>query len=98
MFLENGVPKICCKFTGEHLCRRVISIKLQKQASAWVFSCKFAAYFQNSLYLWVAASNAKKPEIYLGPYQTSIIEIFEKIGNGFTYFCKKLHHRYFIRS
>ena len=28
MFLRKGVPKICRKFTGEHLCRSVISIKL----------------------------------------------------------------------
>ena len=29
VFLEKGVLKICCKFTGEHLCWSVISIKLQ---------------------------------------------------------------------
>ena len=28
MFLGNGVLKICGKFTGEHPCRSVISIKL----------------------------------------------------------------------
>ena len=28
LFLRKGVPKICSKFTGEHLCRSVISIKL----------------------------------------------------------------------
>ena len=28
VFLEKGVLKICCKFTGEHPCRSVISIKL----------------------------------------------------------------------
>ena len=27
--LRKGVMKICCKFTGEHPCRNVISIKLQ---------------------------------------------------------------------
>ena len=35
------VIKICNKFTGKHPCERVISIKCK-------FSCKFAAYFQNS--------------------------------------------------
>ena len=30
MFLGKGVLKICSKFTGEHPCRSVISIKLQK--------------------------------------------------------------------
>ena len=29
MFLGKGVLKICRKFTGEHTCRTVISIKLQ---------------------------------------------------------------------
>ena len=29
VFLRKGVLKICIKFTGEHLCRSVISIKLQ---------------------------------------------------------------------
>ena len=29
VFLENGDPKICNKFTGEHPCRNAISIKLQ---------------------------------------------------------------------
>ena len=28
VFLEKGVLKICSKFTGEHSCRSVISIKL----------------------------------------------------------------------
>ena len=28
LFLGKGVQKICCKFTGEHPCRNVISIKL----------------------------------------------------------------------
>ena len=43
LFLGKGVLKICNKCTGEHPWRSVISIKL-----AWVFSCKFAAYFQNT--------------------------------------------------
>ena len=28
VFLGKGVPKICSKFTGEHSCQSVISIKL----------------------------------------------------------------------
>ena len=63
-FLRKDVLKICSKFTAEHPCRSTISIKFVKQlywncTSAWVFSCKFAAYFQNTFYqdhLWVAAS------------------------------------------
>ena len=37
VFLVKGVLKICSKFTEEH-------------PSAWVFFCKFAAYFQNTFY------------------------------------------------
>ena len=29
LFLGKGVLKICSKFTGEHPCKKVISIKLQ---------------------------------------------------------------------
>ena len=58
VFLRNGVLKICNKFTGEHPCQSAISIKLQS-TSAWVFSCKVIAFFQNIFsqeHLWVAAS------------------------------------------
>ena len=44
VFLEKGVPKICNKFTGENPRRSVTSIHF----SAWVFTCKFAAYFQKT--------------------------------------------------
>ena len=33
VFLINDVLKICSKFAGEHLCRSVISIKLQSNCS-----------------------------------------------------------------
>ena len=49
VFLQKGVLKICRKFTGEHPCRKVISIKLQlywNRTSAW--TCKSAAYFQDT--------------------------------------------------
>ena len=57
----NGVLKICSKFTGEHPCRSAISINqlYRNCTSARVFSCKFAAYFQNTFYqdkLLMAAS------------------------------------------
>ena len=54
VFLRKSVLKICSKITGEHPCRSVYSIKLQStlicwnHTSAWVFSCKFATYFQNT--------------------------------------------------
>ena len=43
MFLGKGDLKICSKFTGEHPCRSVISIKLLKN----IFSLE---------HLWTAAS------------------------------------------
>ena len=52
-FLRKGVLKICSKFTGEHLCRSAILTKLLQlygnHLSIWVFSFKFASYFQNTL-------------------------------------------------
>ena len=50
VFLVKGVLKIYRKFAGGHPYRSVISIKFQNHTSAWVFSCKFAAYFQNTFY------------------------------------------------
>ena len=46
VFLGKGVLKIYSKFAGERPCQGVISIGLY--TSAWVFPCKFAAYFQNA--------------------------------------------------
>ena len=48
LFLRKGVLKICSKFT-EHPCRSAICKAKQlywNHTSAWVFSCKFAAYFR----------------------------------------------------
>ena len=54
VFLRKGVLKMCFKFTGEHPSQSAISIKLQSSffwnhTLAWVFSCKFAGYFQNTV-------------------------------------------------
>ena len=49
---SEGVQKLCSKFTGEHPCQIVISIKLVNHTSTWLFFCKFAAYFQNNLFLY----------------------------------------------
>ena len=51
VFLGKSVLKICSKLTGEHPCRSAIPIKLQlywNRTLAYVFSCKLAAYFQNT--------------------------------------------------
>ena len=45
-FLGVGLHKICCKFTGEQSRRSRISIKLQSNFMAWLFSGKYVAYFQ----------------------------------------------------
>ena len=47
VFPGKGVLKICSKFTGEYSCRSVQSYR--NHTLAWVFPCKFAAYFQNTL-------------------------------------------------
>ena len=53
VFLQKGVLKIYNKFTGKHLCRKKDFNKVALQlywnhTSAWVFSCKFVAFFQNT--------------------------------------------------
>ena len=53
VFLWKGVLKICSKFTGEHQMLKCDFNKVALQlywnhTSAWVFPCKFAAYFQNA--------------------------------------------------
>ena len=45
VFLGKAVLKICSKFTGEDPCQSVI---YWNYTSAWVFSYKFTAYFQNT--------------------------------------------------
>ena len=47
--LKKRCSEKCSKFTGEHSCWSAISIKLQwNHTSAWVVSCKYAAYFQKN--------------------------------------------------
>ena len=72
VFLGKGVLKISRKFTGEHSCRSVISMMLLcnfiEITSAWVFSCKSAAYFKNTFsyeHLLVSASEIKKVWQYI---------------------------------
>ena len=54
VFLGKGILKTCSKFTGEHPCWSVTSIKLQhfwNHTSTWVFSSKFSAYFFYQIFL-----------------------------------------------
>ena len=66
VFLENDVLKICSKFTGEHPCWSLISIKLLCnfiEIALWhgcsAVNLLHATYFQNTFsyeHLWMAAS------------------------------------------
>ena len=57
MFLGKAFLKKYSTFTGEHPCQSVILIKLLCSFieiafwQTWVFSCRFAAYFQNTFFL-----------------------------------------------
>ena len=60
VLLQKGVLKISRKFTGEHPWRSAISQLYWNRTSAWVFCCKFAAYFQNIFskeHIWTATSD-----------------------------------------
>ena len=46
VFLGKGILKICSKFTGEHACRSVISIKLHLLVI-------FRTYFLKNIYGWL---------------------------------------------
>ena len=53
MFLKKSILKYAANLQENTHARGVIPIKLQSNfteitALAWVFSCKFAAYFQNT--------------------------------------------------
>ena len=71
--------------------------------SAWVFFCKFAAYFQNTFYsehLWTAASEfgyiieqSWEWYTYLEHSGISMMKLFGKIVKPQTIFAKKIHHR-----
>ena len=51
VFLVKGVQKICNKFTGEHPCRSVISIKLQSNFIEIILRHECSpAYFQKTFF------------------------------------------------
>ena len=59
VFFWKNVTQICNKFTGERPCWRLISMKLlcnfiESYSLAWVFSCQFVTYFQNTFLLEVS--------------------------------------------
>ena len=89
VFLGKGVPKICSKFTGEHPCWIVIS--------TWVFSCKFAIYFQNTFskeHLWRAA-----PEYsYFSSLTLRQIVLLQQSANSVTCMIIALSHLNVLRK
>ena len=51
VFLGKGVLKLSSKFTGEHPCQSIILVYFQlywNHSFAWLFSCEFVVYFQNT--------------------------------------------------
>ena len=57
---EKVFWKTWSKFTGEHPCWKVISIKWQlyrNHTSTWVLSCKFDAYFSEHFFTWTPFQN-----------------------------------------
>ena len=54
MFCKKGVLKSLAIFTGEHLCRRLLLIKLQacvrKETPTQVFSCEYCEIFKNTYF------------------------------------------------
>ena len=52
-FLEKGVLKTCSKFTGEHPCRSLISIKLLCNSIKITFPHRCPSYRCSSVTQWV---------------------------------------------
>ena len=69
LFLEKGVLKICCKCTGEHPCRSVISIKLLFN------SCFKLRYSLKILHVLVSSYRSSRPEVF---YKLGFLKSFVK--------------------
>ena len=65
VFLQKGILKICSKFTGEHPCRSVISIKLFPCRSA--ISIKLLCDFVEII-LWHGCSPVNLRHIFRTPF------------------------------
>ena len=65
VFLQKGILKICIKFTGEHPCRSVISIKLFPCRSA--ISIKLLCDFVEII-LWQGCSPVNLRHIFRTPF------------------------------
>ena len=63
----RGVPRKRCSENMQQIYRRKLLKQLYwNHTSAWLLSCKFAAYFQNSFsgeHLWVTASGSFMPRL-----------------------------------
>ena len=91
MLFENDILKTYSKFTGEHPCRSAISIKLQSKFTEitlrhWCFPVNLLHIFRIPFYKNTSEGlllNRSYTEAYLEHNQTSKMEIFSKIINGF---------------
>ena len=100
MFLGKGVLEILSKFTKEHPCRSVISVIWHtiymiiywNSTLVWVFSCKHAAYFQNTFLLrttldgWFCLLHST-PQMIIGIYENN--PLFAENSH----YCQKTHHQ-----
>ena len=83
VFLGKGVLKISNKFTREHPCRSVVSIKLLwNRSSTWVFFCKFAAYFQNT-----SGGQEQRVSKLLKKKQTSSVTLLCYLEKRYLFYC-----------
>ena len=80
VFSGKGVLKICIKFTGEHPCWNIFSIKL-KSHFGMGFSCKFVVYFQN-IVSWNTSGGLPQSRILFEIIQSHRNLIFRYFQNG----------------
>ena len=86
VLLVKGILKICSKFTGEHLCRRAISIKLL--CNFIEIALRHGCSTVNLLHIFRTRSLKNTSgwlllnvtEVYLEPYQASKMETSVKIS------------------
>ena len=94
VFLEKSVLKICTKFTGEHPCRSVISIKLL--CNFIEIPLRHGCSPVNLLHIFRIPFTKKTSGrllLHSEPCQTSKKNFFRNVCKVVNYFCKKLHFR-----
>ena len=80
VFLGKDVRKICSKFTGEHPCRSVISIKLQSKFIE--ITIRHGCSPVNLLHIFRAAFPKNTSGwLLLNEYQTRVSGVFRTLSN-----------------